>query len=134
MKKKNKSHSTQIKSSFNHFENGPRLTLYGRKPVYEALHDALITPQRLFLSTRARGDLIDAILTRCRDIALPVDRRSPDALARISKNGKQDQGVALDVSTPKHRSLDEALQTVSIKQPIFLIDGVQTPANLGILG
>ena len=43
------------------FLKGGRVTLYGRKPVLEALNNPRLTPQKLFLAHRVQGDLIQEI-------------------------------------------------------------------------
>ena len=122
------------------FERGGRVTLYGRLPVLEALRDPRITPQRLFLSKRANGANIKEITLLANQVALPIERLDPLALSRISKNGRQDQGVALDLCAPGHLALDEALSQLDSLgatgpeggRPIFLLDGLNTPGNLGM--
>ena len=115
------------------FQQGGRLTLFGRKPVYEALSDPRITSQKLFIAQHAKGELIDEIRSLAQQIALPIEYMSPLALSRISKNSRQDQGVALDVQAPLHQSLEERLKSTLPQRPIFLLDGLNTPANLGLL-
>ena len=84
--------------------------------------------------------MIHEITQLARDVGLPIERMSAMELSRISKQGKQDQGVALDVQAPHHRALSEALEELKPRlaqgaqlKPIFLLDGVQTPANLGMV-
>ena len=120
---------------------GGRVTLYGRKPVLEALQDPSVLPQKLFLAHRAEGSIIREITQLAEQVGLPIERLDALELSRISKQGKQDQGVALDVQAPHHKALSEALSELSEKlergeslhRPIFLLDGVQTPANLGMI-
>ena len=117
----------------NPFTQGGRLTLFGRKPVFETLKDPRITAQKLFIARHAKGEIIAAIIKRAEQLALPIERLSSIALSRISKNGKQDQGVALDVQAPLHLELKNALNTSPLDRPIFLVDGLTTPANLGMV-
>ena len=126
-------YSKKQKASKNPYHNHRRLTLFGRKPVFEALSDPRITSQKLFMTHQARGELINDILRVAHAIALPVERLSGMELSRISKHGKQDQGVALDVEAPLHQSLEERLKSPLPDRPIFLLDGLNTPANLGML-
>jgi 23S rRNA (guanosine2251-2'-O)-methyltransferase len=77
--------------------------------------------------------MIESIIQRAKQIALPIERLSALELSRISKHGKQDQGVALDVQAPLHIDLKHALSTASLDRPIFLMDGLNTPANLGMV-
>ena len=74
------------------------LTVYGRNPVMEALEDESITIHKLHLSKSNK----DAdVLEQMKDIAkkrdIEVVYHDKQALSRISKNAKQDQGVALDM-------------------------------------
>ena len=124
--------STKTKKT-NPFQKGGRLTLFGRKPVFEALSDPRITSQKLFITKQARGELINEIISLAKKIALPIEYMTALALSRISKNSRQDQGVALDVQAPLHQTLQERLQTALPDRPIFLLDGLNTPANLGLL-
>ena len=122
-------------SSSDPFHTGGRVTIYGRNPVSEALQDPTLTPQRLFVSTKASGESIKAILKLANEIALPIERLSPIQLSRISKNGKQDQGVALDLAAPLHRKLQDIISEqkhVTTCEPIFLLDGLTTPSNVGM--
>lgn len=113
--------------------SGGRLTLFGRKPVFEALSDPRITSQKLFVAYNARGELIDDITRLAKQIGLPIERLSPERLSRISKHGRQDQGVALDVQAPHHQSLADALKESLPRGPLFLLDGLTTPANVGMV-
>ena len=98
------------RSHANPFTQGGRLTLYGRKPVLEALREPSLMPQKLVLAYHSDGDMIHEITQLARDVGLPIERMSAMELSRISKQGKQDQGVALDVQAPHHRALSEALE------------------------
>ena len=123
MKRSNKSrkvsgsHSSRTKDrERNPFESGGRLTLFGRKRVLEALNDPRITAQKLFLSRTVRGEMIEQFLRQAHGIGLPVERLSALELSRISKHGKQDQGVALDVqaaSSKFKRTLRESFSKLS---------------------
>ena len=120
-------------NAHNPFQTGGRLTLFGRKPVLEAISDPRITSQKLFIAHSARGEMIDTIVRCAHAIGLPIERLSAMHLSRISKHGKQDQGVALDVQAPLHQSLEGRLSEPLPDRPIFLLDGLNTPANLGLL-
>ena len=77
------------------------LTVYGRKPALEALRDPLLQCHALHLSSSNRGGgIITELLDAAAKKSIPVHEHSREALARISKNGKQDQGVALDILCP----------------------------------
>ena len=110
------------------------LTIYGRKPVVEILHEDGVEIEKIFLAKKAKGDIIKQIIERCDLIDVPIFRVSPEEVSRISKNPKQDQGVALDIRTPlfDHAAhfLDH-LDRSDIK--LLAIDGVTTPANVGMI-
>ena len=113
------------------------LTVYGRKPVLEALQDDRLQCHALHLadSNREAGIVKDIRqLARAREIPLKVHTRQQ--LSRISKNGKQDQGVALDILCPAFRSLAEYLQGLpqtTSQQRLLALDGITNPQNLGMI-
>ena len=111
------------------------LTIYGRKPVLEALSDPQIQPRRLHLadSNKSAGIITDITESaNARDIDIRYhDKR---ALSRISKNGKQDQGVALDIDCPNFKGVDELAQTAPQTSDRFLVlDGITNPQNVGMI-
>ena len=111
------------------------LTVYGRKPVLEVLNDHSLDCHALHLSNSNRaGGIITEIQQKAeqRDIAIRVHARAE--LARISRNGKQDQGVAIDVLCPGFQQLDEFLASTPL-QPgrILALDGITNPQNLGMI-
>jgi 23S rRNA (guanosine2251-2'-O)-methyltransferase len=55
------------------------------------------------------------------------------ALSRISKNGRQDQGVALDVRAPGYRRADELLEMTGDDIQLVAADQVTNPQNLGMI-
>ena len=112
------------------------LTVYGRKPVLEALRDTRLQCHTLHLASSNRSGGIIAELTAVageRDI--PIREHSREALSRISKNGKQDQGVALDILCPAFRSLQTYLGQLPglTRQRVLALDGISNPQNLGMI-
>ena len=113
------------------------LTIYGRKPVLEALQDIRLSPSRLHLADSNRpGGIVDQIkeLAKTREVDVQVHARQ--ALSRISKNGKQDQGVALDLFCPEFDSLDnfyDAEVHSSNEFKAVLLDGITNPQNVGMI-
>jgi 23S rRNA (guanosine2251-2'-O)-methyltransferase len=111
------------------------LTLYGRRPVLEALEDLSLPAARLHVSERAQGlgPIVAAATTR----GIPVERVRPERVARISGNGRQDQGVALDLAPPGFETLAAFLARPYPERaaagPLFVCDGITTPANLGLV-
>ncbi len=109
------------------------ITIYGRKPVLEALQDRQIELQRIFLDRNAKGELITEIIECARTRAVELKRCDGRQVSRISRNGRQDQGVAADVNAPNMSSLEAWISTSRDEACLFLIDGVTTPANVGML-
>lgn len=119
-----------------------QLTIYGRKAVLEALLDPTLDCRTLHLADsnrpgRALNELLDAADRR------GVARRdhSREALSRISRNGRQDQGVALDIACPRMRELTDYLAALDKPagpdagdpQRLIALDGVTNPQNLGMV-
>lgn len=110
------------------------LTVYGRKAVLEALRDDGLEAENLHLAdSNRRGGIVAEILSAARERGVSVQFHNRESLARISKNGKQDQGVALDVRCPRMRELDKYLADETGESQRFLaFDGLTNPQNLGM--
>jgi len=109
------------------------LTIYGRNPVMEALEDETITIHKLHLSKSNK----DAdILEQMKDIAkkrdIEVVYHDKQALSRISKNAKQDQGVALDMLL-EHMGDENIFMDAHKSYRILALDGITNPQNLGMI-
>ena len=112
------------------------VTIYGRKPALEALLDRRLSCHTVHLaeSNRPSGIIADILAAAsARDI--PVQRHSREELAHISKNGRQDQGVAVDVLCPRFRSLAAYLAQLPPETPqrLLALDGITNPQNLGMI-
>ena len=111
------------------------LTVYGRKPVLEALADPGLACERLHLATSNRREpTLEQILMLAAERGLEAREHSREALARISRNGRQDQGVALDIRCPRFAELDEGLAALAGQPSVRLLalDGVTNPQNAGM--
>ncbi len=110
------------------------LTVYGRKPVLEILQQDGLECHCLHLaeSNREKG-----IVAQIRDLAsargIPLRSHSREALSRISRNGRQDQGVALDVLCPAFQRLEDALDALPARARLLALDGITNPQNLGMI-
>ena len=113
------------------------LTVFGRKPVLEALEDNSLHCHALHLADSNRdNDITRAILEAARGRELTVRYHSRQELARISRNGRQDQGVALDIVCPAFLALEDYLGQVATRdsrQRLLALDGVSNPQNLGMI-
>ncbi|MCC6297478.1 MAG: RNA methyltransferase [Pseudomonadales bacterium] len=111
------------------------ITVYGRKPVLEVLRDPALRVHRLHLARSNRRDAtIDELLELARTRGVEVREHSREELARISKNGRQDQGVAADVDCPRHRDYRELLiPAPPTRLQLVALDRVTNPQNLGMI-
>lgn len=126
------------------------ITLYGRKPVLEILNDEKLNIYRLHLadSNKPQGIISEIIgIAERRNIEILYHDRQ--ALSRISKNSKQDQGVCVDILCPQHKPYSDFLAALSNKnlskkslskenlpkKPLRLIalDRITNPQNLGMI-
>ena len=115
--------------------NERRFTLYGRNTVIEILSDNQLLIHRVHLAQSNRpGDSILQIRALCESRGIPVLQHTKQALSRISKNSRQDQGVAIDIVAPKHTLLDDyVLEAHHHNEEFFLLEGITNPQNLGMI-
>lgn len=112
------------------------ITVYGRKPVLEALEDTALECYRLHLADSNKASpILDEMLALAQRRGVEQVYHSKKELSRISRKGAQDQGVALDVLCPAFMTLEELLQTPTGKTPKRLLaaDGLTNPQNAGML-
>lgn len=112
------------------------LTIYGRKPALEALQDKSLQCHALHLADNNRdGGIIAELIDQASRRQVEIKHHSRAELARISKNGKQDQGVALDIACPHFSSLEDlgSLFKKGKHCRLLALDGITNPANLGMI-
>lgn len=112
------------------------LTVYGRKPALEVLRDETLQCHTLHLADNNReGGIIAELRSLAQRRDVPILQHSRNELARISKNGKQDQGVAIDILCPAFQSLEDFLPRLQQAPPLRLLalDGITNPQNLGMI-
>lgn len=111
------------------------LTVYGRKPAMEAMRDPGLDCRILHLasSNREHG-LIRELRALASRRGMEVREHDRASLSRISRNGKQDQGVALDVLCPGFQSLETFLGSLKpgSRTRLLAFDGVTNPQNMGM--
>jgi len=112
------------------------LTVYGRKAVLEVLQDSGLDCHAVHL---ADSNIEKGIVAEIRSLAesrdIPVKLHSRIELARISKNGKQDQGVAADIICPAFNTVEAYVKSLP-KEPavrLLALDGISNPQNLGMI-
>ena len=109
------------------------LTIYGRNAVIEALEDDAVTIHKLHLSKSNKDASVLEDMKRIaqkRDIEIKYHGKQ--SLSRISKNAKQDQGVALDIVL-EHFGDEESFKQTHQHYRIIALDGVTNPQNLGMI-
>lgn len=113
---------------------GRMLTIFGRKPVIEALQDPRLRPYRLHLadSNKSAG-IIDEIVELAGRRGAEVLYHDKQSLSRISKNAKQDQGVALDIECEGFADAEELLADCPAELDLMALDGITNPQNLGMI-
>lgn len=107
------------------------ITLYGRKPVLEILLDPETSIFRLHLAeSNQRGDTITQIRKIAQKRGIDIITHPKGALSRISKNARQDQGVAIDIAPPKYQSVEQVSDNAG---QLLALDGITNPQNLGMI-
>lgn len=112
------------------------LTIYGRKPALEAIRDPSLQCHALHLAQSNRqGGIVGELLAAAESRGVEVRHHSREALSRISKNGKQDQGVALDILCPGFQPLENYLVDIDARRPqrLLALDSISNPQNLGMI-
>ena len=108
------------------------ITLYGRNVVIEVLQDSTIKVHKLHMSNSNQTDgAVKSILALAKKRDIEVTYHDKNALSRISKNAKQDQGVAIDIIANTYQSAKEIKNLKSFK--LLALDGIQNPQNLGMI-
>lgn len=112
------------------------LTIYGRKPVLEALQDQQLSFHRIHLADSNKNNkVIDDIRQLASKRKIEVLYHDRKALSRISKNGKQDQGVAADIICSQYQRADAFLAENQWNPTtrLLALDGITNPQNLGMI-
>lgn len=108
------------------------LTVYGRNTVLEALEDESLPAYRLHVaSSNRRGGKLDRILAIAERRGIEVIQHSREALARISRNQRQDQGVALDLQCPHYGHFRDFLKQPPDSYQLIALDRITNPQKQG---
>jgi len=110
------------------------ITLYGRNVVLEILEDESLTIHKLHLSTSNRDEgPIEQMKQIAKQRGIEIKMHTKEQLSRISKNAKQDQGVAIDIIAPNYKKAQNLEESLGTSFCILALDGVQNPQNLGMI-
>ncbi len=111
-----------------------QITIYGRRPVLEALNNPACEVLGVVVAEGAQGDSIAAILMAAKARGVPVRQLSAERVSRISKNRRQDQGVAADLAAPGYGSVADFLdQPLPARLRLVALDGITTQDNVGLI-
>lgn len=106
------------------------MTLYGRKPVLEIMRDSSVRIYRLHLAdSNADSDTINEICVIAAEREVEIRYHDRKSLSRISKNGRQDQGVAIDIEPSGYRNIDD----IGDEAELIGLDNITNPQNLGMV-
>lgn len=111
------------------------ITVYGRKPVLEALDDVDLRVDKVIVAEGLRGDPVRAILDAARDRGVPVQRASAHRVKVLAGNGRHDQGVLADVVAPRMAPVAEFLDELGpdAAATVLVLDRVTNPSNVGMI-
>lgn len=114
------------------------LTIYGRKPVLEALQEPSAKVYRLHLAeSNKNAGIIEDIIKLATQKGAEVLYHDRKSLARLSKNSKQDQGVVADMVCEGYQDyrdfLDEQTKQTAENFDIIALDSITNPQNLGMI-
>jgi 23S rRNA (guanosine2251-2'-O)-methyltransferase len=108
------------------------ITLYGRNVVIEMLQEKSIEIHKLHLANSNKSDgAIKKILLLAKERGVAIERHDKAALSRISKNAKQDQGVAIDIISKSYQNATAITKLKSYR--LIALDGIHNPQNLGMI-
>lgn len=111
------------------------ITVYGRKPVLEALADTGLRVDKVIVAEGLRGDPVRAILDAAHTRGVPVQRASAHRVKVLAGNGRHDQGVLADVVAPRMAPIAEFLDALDpdAAAAVLVLDRVTNPANVGMI-
>jgi len=108
------------------------ITLYGRNVVVEVLQDSSVKVHKLHMASSNKTDgAIKTILALAKTRNIEITYHEKNALSRISKNAKQDQGVAIDIIAKSYLNANELKSLNTFR--LIALDGIQNPQNLGMI-
>ncbi|SFV74657.1 RNA methyltransferase, TrmA family [hydrothermal vent metagenome] len=108
------------------------ITLYGRNVVLEVLQDTTINIYKLHMANSNKTDkTIKKMLLLAKERGIEVLFHDKKRLSQISKNAKQDQGVAIDILSKSYQDALEIQKLHSFK--LIALDEIHNPQNLGMI-
>ncbi|MEJ3657758.1 RNA methyltransferase [Actinomycetes bacterium KLBMP 9759] len=110
------------------------ITVYGRKPVLEALDDTSLRVDKVILAEGIGGPPVRAILDAARARNVQVQRASAHRVKVLAGNGRHDQGVLADVVAPRMAPVGEFVDSLGdAPASVLVLDRLTNPANVGMI-
>lgn len=113
------------------------LTVMGRKPVIEALHDRTLQIDKILLSDKARGSEIDTITGMAASRKIALVKVSEIKVTAVARSSRHHQGVVADVAVKSMQTLDDFCEQRTRGRDwacsVLLLDHVHNPANVGMI-
>ena len=111
------------------------ITVYGRKPVLEALDDDTLRVDKVILAEGSRGESVRTIEQAARRRGVQVQWASAHRVKVLAGNGRHDQGVLADVVAPRMAPVSTFLQDLGDRRPasVLVLDRVTNPSNVGMI-
>jgi 23S rRNA (guanosine2251-2'-O)-methyltransferase len=116
------------------------VTVYGRKPVLEALGDPALVVDKVVLAEGVDRGAVRTFTEAARARGLELQRASAQRVKVLAGNGRQDQGVLADVVAPRMRPLEHFLADLgpggersAADARVLVLDGLTNPANVGMI-
>ena len=116
------------------------VTVYGRKPVLEALGDPGLTVDKVVLAEGVDREAVRTFTEAARARGLTLQRASAQRVKVLAGNGRQDQGVLADVVAPRMRTVEHFLSDLGpggerqdADARVLVLDGLTNPANVGMI-
>ncbi|MGH1470035.1 MAG: TrmH family RNA methyltransferase [Cellvibrionaceae bacterium] len=111
------------------------LTIYGRNPVHEALLNNDIHFYRVHIASSNKPNTqLKDIARLCKQRGIEIQTHDRLSLSRISKNRKQDQGIAADIIASNFKEFDDFISHPTPENfSLIAVENVTNPQNLGMI-
>lgn len=113
------------------------LTVMGRKPVIEALHDTSLSFDKILVSQQAKGPEIDTINGMAASRKITIERVAEVKVTAVARSSRHHQGVVADVVAPAMEHVSDFCEKRRRGKDwacsVLVLDRVHNPANVGMI-
>jgi 23S rRNA (guanosine2251-2'-O)-methyltransferase len=109
------------------------LTIYGKNSVFEALNNPEIEIHKLHVASNKNKNTLKKLKKLANERKVEVNVTTSEQVSRISKNGRQDQGIAADIKFKKYITINNFFSNNMKTYKLLALDGITTPANAGMI-